>query len=232
MDLETTTGTLGHIWRHWEEQRRASLEGAAVGPGLTIALAREAGTPGTTVAHEVGRLLGWQVYDYELLKRISQETGLRTGLLESVDERKGGWLKESFGAFLAVPSVSADTYVRHLVEIILALGSHGQCIIVGRGAAHVLPPATTLRVRLMAPLEDRIAATAKRLGLGQREAVREVERVERERADFVREFFRRDLADPRNYDLILNHSRFGTAGCAAVIVATIGQVPIKPTEQK
>ncbi len=216
--------TLQHIWRHWEERRRAEESLAPAAPGLTITLAREAGTPGTSVAREVGQRLGWPVYDHELLERVSQELGLRTGLLESVDERRSSWLAETVANFSALPTVGASTYVRHLVQTILALGTHGNCVIVGRGAAHILPHATTLRVRLFAPLEDRIATLARRLGLSQREAAREVERVDSERTGFVREFFQKDATDPRNYDLLLNHSRLGATGCAETIVAAVRQV--------
>ena len=43
---------------------------------------------GTCIAREVGNGVGWHVYDHELLERIAQDMGLRTVLLESVDERE------------------------------------------------------------------------------------------------------------------------------------------------
>ena len=80
------------VGRHWEARRQAEAAAARAGQASlaeawTVALAREAGTQGTAVGHEVGRRLGWPVYDHELLERIAQEMGLRTNLLESVDER-------------------------------------------------------------------------------------------------------------------------------------------------
>jgi len=55
-------------------------------PRYTIAVSREAGSGGASIAREIGRRLGWAVYDHELLDKISAETGLRTELLESLDE--------------------------------------------------------------------------------------------------------------------------------------------------
>src|SRR5690348_4169761 len=81
-------------------------QGGHITTGLTVALSREGGTPGTTVAQELGNRLGWPVYDHQLLDRIAQETGLRVSLLESVDERQKGWLQEVAEAFTAVPAVS------------------------------------------------------------------------------------------------------------------------------
>src|SRR5262245_60312859 len=84
--------------QHWERRHRAEIaeagESLPGGRAFTITLAREAGTQGTAVAHEVGKRLGWNVYDHELLERIAQDKGLRTDLLESVDERHSGWIKE------------------------------------------------------------------------------------------------------------------------------------------
>src|SRR4029079_5991322 len=125
---------------------------------FTIALSREAGTQGAAVGREVGARLGWQVYDHELLERIAQDLGVRTILLDRVDERRKSWLKESFESLFGVPFVSEAAYVHRLIKTILALGAHGECIIVGRGSPFILPAASTLRVRLIGPLADRVGA--------------------------------------------------------------------------
>jgi hypothetical protein len=108
-----------------------------------------------------------QVYDHELLQWIAQEMHVRTSLLQSVDERRQSWPLETAEAFLTASResdsqamVSESGYVRHLVQTVLALGVHGECVIVGRGAAFILPAETTLRVRLVAPVKQRIATLA------------------------------------------------------------------------
>jgi cytidylate kinase len=183
-----------------------------------VALSREAGVDGAAVARDVGTRLGWPVYDNELLQRIAQDMGVRTSLLESVDERRVSWLEEAFGSFMEVPRISESTYVQHLVKTILALGAHGDCVIVGRGAPHILPPESALRVRLVAPLKDRISAVSRGQQISPEEAIRRLETIDRERNAFVQEHFFKDPADLRNYDLILNFGRFGIPGCAELIV--------------
>ena len=120
---------------------------------LLIALSHETGIQSTAVGHAVGGLLGWSVYDQELLECIARDMGVQKRLLDSVDEKGIGWLEEALSSFMAVPFVSDGAYVQHLVKIILALGVHGECVIVGRGGAFILPEATTMRVRLIAPFE-------------------------------------------------------------------------------
>jgi cytidylate kinase len=122
--------------------------------------------------------------------------GLRAELLESIDERCRSWLLETVESFAARPQLSEGGYMRHLVETILSLGAHGQCVIVGRGAVQILPGETTLRVRLVGLLEDRSAAAARRQDLPWQEAAAWVKETDRQRVRFVKEHFQNDPTDP------------------------------------
>jgi cytidylate kinase len=201
--------------RHWEA--KAHRERPETEKAFTIALAREAGASGTLVAAELGKRLNWPVYDQLLLERIAREMGLRTQLLESVDEKRKSWLLEVVEGF-ASAGVSELAYVRHLIQTILSLGAHGDCVIVGRGAAHILPKETTLRVRLVGSLDDRIAAIGRRLTLTKEQAARWVADTDRQRQTFVKDHFLKDPGDPRNYDLVLNTSTWSVNDCADLIL--------------
>jgi cytidylate kinase len=202
-------------------RQHAEEHAAPAEPRFTIALSRETGSGATSVASEVGARLNWPVYDQELLRRIAEEMHLRVQLLASVDERRRSWLQECIEAFPLTAGVSEAGFVRHLVETVTSLGSHGACVIVGRGAAYILPAAQTLRVRLVAAAEDRISYLSRLLNRPRAEVARHVETSDRERALFVREHFRKDAADPRNYDLVLNTSRFGVGACADLILESL-----------
>src|SRR5262249_22240105 len=125
--------------QHWEAKRFAAAAAPHIGSPLpqsfSIAMSREVGTQASQVAQELGRLLGWHVNDRQLLERIAQDMGLRTELLESVDERRQNWRTEIVRGLLAVPYVTEDGFARHLIETVLALGEHGECVLVGRGSA-------------------------------------------------------------------------------------------------
>lgn len=207
--------------RHWETRRKAEPRqpgSSGLSCAFSIAISRESGARGTSTAREVGTRLGWAVYDHELLERIAQEMKLRTSLLESVDEKKVSWLQECVEAFASVPSVNSSAYVRHLTETLFSLATHGECVIVGRGAAQILPVETTLRVRLVAPVEWRVATISKKLGASKEEATDQVEKTDRERVLFVKDHFRKEATDPRQYDLVLNSSRYSVGECADLII--------------
>jgi cytidylate kinase len=212
--------------RHWrsrgkEEPILTDALPAVSLPPFTIAISRQAGTNGSGVAQTVGERLGWPVYDRGLIEEIADQMGLHTELVESVDERKSSWLEECLRSFSSGPDVTQSAYVHHLVQILFSLAAHGQCVIVGRGAAQVLPEATTLRVRLVAPFDDRVVATRERFGLSVEEAQRKVRQTDDHRARFVRDHFLKDPDDPALYDLILNACRLNAADCAEMIVATL-----------
>jgi cytidylate kinase len=221
---ERITEALTRAHQHWQARPQAQGGGMPVLPAFTIAVSREAGTHAAAIAREVGDRLGWPVYDRELLQRIADNMGVRRTLLESVDERHVSWLNECLEGFATVAAVSQSAYVRHLVETLLSLSTHGQCVIVGRGATNVLPLATTLRVRVVAPLDHRIEAVRREHGISPKEAARKVETTDRERSRFVKDHFLIDTAASHNYDLILNVARFARAECADLIIAALDRL--------
>jgi cytidylate kinase len=212
------------LWQVRHGSRGATAHGRPVLPAFTVALSREAGTYAAAIAREVGNRLGWPVYDRELLQRIADDLGVRRALLDSVDERRVSWLNECLKGISSAPGVSHSAYVRHLVETLLALSTHGNAVIVGRGATKILPLATTLRVRVVAPLENRIEMVRREHGISEKEAVRQVEATDRERNRFVKDHFLIDPADPRNYDLVLNAARFSPGECADLIIAALDRL--------
>jgi len=186
---------------------------------FTIALSREAGIDADAVARAIGRRLGWQVWNQELLVAIAERLHTRASDLTAVDETHVSWLQESLEAFLEFHSVTQLAYMHQLVNLLLGLGERGECVIVGRGAAQMLPAETTLRVKLIAPLKERIAALSQRLGGGATNRIaRKIEQLDRDRARFVKDYFHRDPTDPANFDLVLNLSRLSPDDCADIIL--------------
>lgn len=190
-------------------------------PHFSIAFSREAGSGGLLVAREIGKRLNWPVYDHELLEHLATELHVDVDQLEFVDERPGNWLVDCLKAFSAVSNVTEVKYFRRLLNLIMALGDHGECVIVGRGAPFILPVATTLRVRLLAEGKDRVALIARERGLNPTEAAKFVENTDRERVRFIKDHFHKDPSDPNNYDLVLNCSRFTVDECAEIIIGAL-----------
>jgi cytidylate kinase len=145
-----------------------------------------------------------------------------------VDERRVGWLSECVASLFSVPEVTEGAYFRRLVETLLSLAAHGDCVIVGRGATIVLPFATTLRVRVVAPLKHRIEAVQREHSISVKAATTRVETKDRERNRFITSHFEIDPTDAANYDLVLNAARFSTGECADFVIAALDRLRAHP----
>lgn len=215
--------TLARLHRYAEAPARGREPAS---PPITIALSRQAGSRGAEIARAAGERLGWPVFDNELLRRIGEERGLHEKLLAHLDEKHVSWLQELISAFTG-PTASERTYLKGLLEVLAALGKAGHCVIVGRGAAQVLPAETTLRVRVVAPRDRRIAAVEASMGFTADQAARWVDHTEHERSRFVERHFRADVADPLGYDLVLNSGRFAVEECADLIVQAARKLEVQ-----
>ena len=202
-------------------RQEAASRSAPKATPFTIALSREAGALGTSVAHELSKRLNWPVYDHELLEKLAKDLGVGTQLLEKADEKPASWLQECVEALAAVPTVSGTTYFHHLLGALRSLSAHGECVIVGRGAAQILSPDRTLRVRLLATLEDRIAVVSRERSVSHSEAARYVETTDRARIRFIKDHFHKDPTDPQHYDLVINTSRFSVVESADLILEAL-----------
>jgi cytidylate kinase len=194
----------------------AHAAGSPHPPALSVAISRQAGSGGPEVAHAVGERLGWPVYDRELLKQIAVKRGVPERVLEQLDEHSANWVEEMTGSFTRVNPLE-DVYVKQLVELVVSLSRAGHCVIVGRGAPVVLPPQMTLRVRLVAPREWRVARVERQRGLTRAGAEHWVDHTDTERNRFVRYWFHREADDLLAYDLTLNTSRYDPDECAEII---------------
>jgi hypothetical protein len=186
--------------------------------GFTVAISREAGARGGTIGRRVGRKLGWQVYDQELLEYVAHEGPLRQDLVDQLSPMARRWVEEHLEHLVRTQSVSQHPSVVQLARTVLALGAQGNVILIGRGAGTLLPSPTTLHARIVAPLADRIAYMSQWLRLTDEEAAERVRLRDSRRAEFLTTHFHRQPSDVYQYDLLLNSSLLGEDLCADLIV--------------
>lgn len=217
--------------RNWElarEQReRATPELTAVKPPppLTefITVGRSVGCGGSTIAQLLGRRLEWPVFGRQLLQEMAANDSVRERLYRHIDERDMNWVEATLGLLMETASERYE-YFHRLCHTILTLARQGPAIFLGRGADLLLPATGGLRVELTAPLQQRIERYAKRHELSHEVAANHVAEQQREREEFVRSFFSRQLANrtPR-YDLTINVGQF-TAPQAVELILTAYQL--------
>jgi cytidylate kinase len=204
--------------RHgFQGDRGAAPPVRSVPAGLTVAVSRESGSRGGTIARRVARKLGWQIYDQELLEYMAQETAVRQGVLEGLQGPAAAWIEERMDRLLREQNLSQHPLVGNLARVVLSLGAQGGVVLIGRGAGCILPRETTLNVRIVAPLPERVAYMSQWMRLTQEEAAERVASRDRLRNEFVATHFHRHPGDIHQYDLVLNTSLLGEDVCAELI---------------
>jgi cytidylate kinase len=185
--------------------------------GLSVAISREAGARGGTIARKVGELLGWQVFDSETLEYLVQDDTARAQFLAEVPDPAKTWAAAHLVRLQRQNQLTADADTTVMIELLLAAAARGDAVIVGRGAGFLLPPETTVHVRIVAPLAARVAYFAQSLRLSREEAAEEVRSRDHRRATFLTSTLSRDPADPTGYDAVVNSSRLGIEGAAQFV---------------
>jgi len=175
----------------------------------SIAVSRQVGARGRSIAVRVGRLLGWAVYDQEELESLSQDGALHDAALADLSPSARQWADERLAQLQDHQVISRNAGVAQMARLILALGAHGEAVFVGRGAGFLLPPRTTLHARVVAPLAARVAAIGQWQRLTRERAAEEGRRREQVRTEYLAAHFPGNLEDPARYDLVLNSAQLG-----------------------
>ena len=196
--------------RNWEFARAQQLESEAESrrPEVLdfIAISRTAGSGGHEVATLLGERLNWPVFDHEILQAMAGDDQVRAQLYQKLDERDVSWLEGTLRALIRGEFRKED-YFHRLTETILALARRGYSIFLGRGADLILPRDRGLRIRITASPERRAERFALRSNITGALALAEVERMDRERAEFRRRHFGPHANAATCYDLTVNVDR-------------------------
>lgn len=143
-------------------------------------------------------------------------------MLATLDERGLSILEDWISSLVYDRHLWPDQYLRHLMNVIGTIGKHGRAVVVGRGANFVLPLEQRFRVRVTASQRLRIENVARDYNLSPEEAKRRVIKTESDRKAFIRKYFNADIANPTNYDLIINTETLTVDNAVDVIGAALG----------
>jgi cytidylate kinase len=198
----------------WQEERRIAERKRPDGQQPTICISRQYGARGAAMGRLVAERLGFRFYSQELIHDLAQAADVRQQVVESLDERVQDGISEWVSGLIKRGVFAPSDYLRNLSKVVLTLANHGKGVIIGRGAHFILDRQTTLRVRVIAPLETRIARIAERDGLSDDKAKATILRIDAERVAFNKQHYGADLTDPVNYDLVLNAGTLGLEGAA------------------
>jgi cytidylate kinase len=211
--------------RKWELERAAKARqegardsrGALVEPVVTVS--RERGSGGTILAGKLAERFGYTLLHRDIIDRICESSGYKRRIVESLDGHAKSQLQLWFESMLQGTCVDASDYVKALLEVIYSISHLGGVVVVGRGANFILGPERGFHLRIVAPREVRVRNLITRESYAERDALREIEHRDRERAEFVRKVYGRAIDDPLGYDLVINNLSISLEAATSLVAA-------------
>jgi cytidylate kinase len=193
-----------------------------------IVIEREYGSGAAAIAEKLSARLGWKLWDRDITCDIARRLKCDVKSVEQREERLDpafyrlvkifmrGSYEESMGAS-NVELLDSEHLAKLFERVVQDAASKGNCVIVGRGAPWFLrdrPDVFT--IFMYAPYEEKIRRL-KAAGKSQDEADELIERVDRERAAFVKKYFDRIWPQRDLYDLMVN-TRIGDDAVIDVVL--------------
>jgi cytidylate kinase len=203
-----------------------------------VTIDREYGSGAGDIAKKVARRLGWKLWDELLTVEIARIMDCDCRAVEEREEKRDALHYRLFKAFMRgsfegtdnaqrVRMVDADCIREAAESVVRRAAGEGDCVIVGRGSAYYLQSdPTALHIFIYAPFEEKVRRL-KSQGRTEDEAYSLAETVDRDRSDYIKQYFKVDWPFRYLYHLMIN----STIGEDAVVdtildsVARRSQVP-------
>ncbi len=193
-------------------------------PGIpVITVSREPGSGGRLVGEKLAEKLGMDLFHQEIMHEMAKSANVSGRLLETVDEKGLAMIDDWISALVDSRHLWPDQYMQHLLKVIGTLAKHGAAVLIGRGANFVIPREKRFSIRIVAPMEFRAQNVSKEFGVSVGEARRRVSRTDSDRKAFVRKYFHADIANPMNYDMVINTEIIGIDESVAAVTSALGK---------
>ena len=189
---------------------------------FVIAINRELGSGGRTVGRKLAERLHVEFYDKALIKTLEERYSLSVEEIEKLKGQSRNWLAELKRALfasegiavtsnyiLAVPGdkpVQPTTYDMFMAEqeILKSIAEDESCVIAGRSGFYVFRDHPNhLSVLIQASIPFRIERVMRKQNMTREQAVKTIEKIDKMRENYIKEFTKTSRYDTRNYDLVI-----------------------------
>lgn len=208
--IETRLGALLEINRRKDEDVASRIK--ANREHLTVTISREFGCEAYPMAECLKGLLEkktgqpWILMDKALLEEVAKNHNLSEEILRGLGE-KSRILDEMLATFSQRWKSEKD-YFRLLCKHMFSLAEKGNVILMGRGSSIVTQQLKNCyHFRMFASRAFKVRSIARRLNLSEAEAESCIDKKQKQRDAFIRDFLDQDARDMRFYHMIFNNNK-------------------------
>ena len=178
-----------------------------------ITISREFGSGGRELGKRLAEKLHIAYYDKEIIKAISERSGLAEEYVDSVMENDiKVYYPITFGRSFSYKSgfENRNKIVVAEQDIIKELGEKSDCVIVGRCADYILKEYTPLNLFVHANLESKIKRCRTRVldseNISDKEIIKQIKKIDKSRAEYNEIFKGKKWGQKEDYHLCINTS--------------------------
>ncbi|WP_319582558.1 cytidylate kinase family protein [uncultured Pseudodesulfovibrio sp.] len=185
------------------------------GQHLVVTISREYGSGGHGIGQEIAKKLGIDFYDKELINITAEKSGFTEEYIRDNEQKLAGTLLDELymQSYAYVKDEIPPSDVLFLVQskIIRDIAAKGPCVIVGRCANFVLKDnPNCFNVFVHADEEFRKAKMVNEYGVDASISNKELEKMDRQRANYCQEYTGQDWRDSTNYHVTINSALYGS----------------------
>ena len=207
-----------------------------------VTISRQYGSGGGEIAARLAEDLGWQLIDHEVVVQVAQSMGVSVEEAEVHDERAAGLASRIITSLQMiqplVPVVSPVpmatdpmAYQDALQRVIEGAIATGHVVIVGRGAQVLLARRRDVfHVRIIAPLESRIAYVMQREGLDRAAAQTRVHLKDRDRLRYLQSQYNVSPENALLYDIVVNTAILDLDSAVDILVLALERKAMQLTK--
>lgn len=186
------------------------------GETFVITLSREYGSGGRYVGKLIADKLGIKLYDKEFVIKLAEETGLSEEYIEN-NEQKRDLLAGLNNGYYSGLNNADELFIKES-EMIKKLAKKESCVIVGRCADFILEnKKNVVKVFIYSDMKDKIERATKFYGMDKEKAEKEIERIDRLRANHYKYYTGNTWKNFENYDICINSDTLGVEKTAEVV---------------
>lgn len=183
---------------------------------IIVTISREYGSGGRYVGELLANKLGINFYDKELINLSAKESGLSKEYISKVDEKNTS---------SKYASNNDDRLFIAETQVITKLANQESCVIVGRCADYILKDhKNTVKVFLYSDDESKVKRSVKYYGLKKENALKEITKINKNRAKHYKYYTNRDWRNFDNYDILMNVDKLGVEATAEELVKYINNI--------
>lgn len=163
----------------------------------------------------------WMIFDKDVLEMVLEEHNLPKEIKKFMPEKKVSEFQDVIEQLFGLHP-NEHKLIKKVSDTILHLSHIGNVVFVGRGSNIITAECKYgLHLRILDSLENRIENIQNYFKLNKVQALKLIQTEDKNRKNYVKKYFNKDINNPLLYSLVINFEAFKTEDVIQMIAAEV-----------